>query len=502
VSISGAITYDFVPNLFAGGLNYAGTQALPARGVTLQLLNASGAVVDSDVASALGEYSLEGEPNTLYSVRARAELKSTTSPTWDIRVEDNVNGDAQFVLDGSLLTTGSGGSVRNLHAASGWGGSAYTTTRAAAPFAIVDSVYQVLDELLSAGLNQNLPILGINWSTENRANDGRTDDGDIGTSHFSSGETEIYILGDQNNDTDEYDRSVVQHEFGHYLEDALSRSQNIGGSHGAGDKLDMRVAFGEGIANALTAYTSGTGRYFDSGGGSQQFGFRIDIEDFDSTNLGWYSEESIAALVYDFMDPANETDDTLDLGFEALISTISDSEYVSSDAFSSIFLYLDTLKNNSASQISTAISSAALSHNINGDDEWGSNESNNGGASGVLPIYNTLSLGTTVNVCTNDSEQIYNGLDVRRYIRITLPRLANYRFTITTASQSTGNKNPEGILHLLNEGVFFFNSSSSNTEANTLSINANNYILEVYDLNNTQLPGAGIACFDVSVSEI
>src|SRR5690606_4768445 len=91
------------------------------------------------------------------------------------------------------------------------------------------------------------------WSTSNRPANGDKAIGEISTSHWQPGTDRpgLYILGDADNDTDEYDTAVVVHEWGHYFESTLSRSDSIGGPHGGGDLLDMRVAFGEAWGNAL-----------------------------------------------------------------------------------------------------------------------------------------------------------------------------------------------------------------------------------------------------------
>ena len=39
----------------------------------------------------------------------------------------------------------------------------------------------------------------------------------------------IYVLGAADNDTDEYDQHIVAHEFQHFLEDQVSRSDTPGG---------------------------------------------------------------------------------------------------------------------------------------------------------------------------------------------------------------------------------------------------------------------------------
>ena len=55
----------------------------------------------------------------------------------------------------------------------------------------------------------------------------------------------ICLVGAADQDTDEYDRHVIAHESGHYLEYYFSRSDSIGGPHALPDQLDLRVAFGE-----------------------------------------------------------------------------------------------------------------------------------------------------------------------------------------------------------------------------------------------------------------
>ena len=49
-----------------------------------------------------------------------------------------------IVLAPWARTLGANGATRDLHAASGWGGSSYTSARDAAPFAILDTVYDAM----------------------------------------------------------------------------------------------------------------------------------------------------------------------------------------------------------------------------------------------------------------------------------------------------------------------------------------------------------------------
>ena len=86
------------------------------------------------------------------------------------------------------------------------------------------------------------------------------------------------ILGDAGVDTDEYDESVIIHEWGHYLQTILSRDDSIGGPHGSGDLLDMRVAFSEGWANAYSGLASNRDVYSDTSGRNQGDGFTLSLE--------------------------------------------------------------------------------------------------------------------------------------------------------------------------------------------------------------------------------
>jgi hypothetical protein len=119
---------------------------------------------------------------------------------------------------------------------------AATGTRASAPFAILDTVYQGIQTVIGVASTTNFPALIVSWG--NPAN----------STFFSSGPTQyIELTSNLATDTDEFDQHVISHEFGHYIEFNFSRADNIGGSHGLGDKLDPRVAFGEGFGYAFAA---------------------------------------------------------------------------------------------------------------------------------------------------------------------------------------------------------------------------------------------------------
>jgi len=84
-----------------------------------------------------------------------------------------------------------------------------------------------------------------------------------GTSCY--GRRNIYILGTPA-DTDEYDDAVLLHEFGHFVEDVLSRSDSPGGFHD-GRPTDPRLAWGEGYGTYFGGELADSSLYLDGSAG-------------------------------------------------------------------------------------------------------------------------------------------------------------------------------------------------------------------------------------------
>ncbi len=271
VTITGRITFERIPfDALGNGLDPAAIVEAPARQVRVQAIDAAGSAVLAEATTDTnGDYSVTVPSNRNLFIRARAEMiKTGTAPTWDFRIANNTNADAIYALDGNAASSGTANSTRNLRAPTGFGANTYTGERAAAPFAILDSVFRAKELVSSATPSTAFPELRLFWSEDNRPNAGPfcPDNGDINTSSyivFSSndldqcnqpGATGIYILGDFGiGDTDEFDPHVIAHEFGHYIEDRFGRSDSIGGDHGGSmTLLDLRVAFGEGWGNAFS----------------------------------------------------------------------------------------------------------------------------------------------------------------------------------------------------------------------------------------------------------
>ncbi len=498
VDISGTITYDFIPHNADGSLNYGDVRAQPLRGVTVEFLNSGNTVVARSQTDSQGEYRTPVPRNNRVRLRVTAELLTTGTPAWQIRVTDNTSGNALYAMQGDLVCSGNSAGARDLHASAGWTGASYGAQRIAAPFAILDSVYEALQLLLTADPNIVLPALELRWSVDNKAIPGNNAIGNIGTSNYD-GNT-IHILGDEDNDTDEYDRAVVQHEFAHYLEDRISRSDSIGGPHALDSLSDMRLAFSEGFANAFTAIAAATGYYEDSVGAAQGGGFRFSLESNAAGNFGWFSENSSGQIVYDIFDASNEADDGLSLGFAPIYQALVSDDFRLGNARTSIYAFASALKSQVGANPAAAIDDLLRAQQIFGTDAYGTGETNDGGSAITLPLYRQLSLGAAVNVCSDETGGAYNGFDVRRFLRLTIAADGNYTLSAVKTSGS-GARDPDLIVWQNENYIADLQSAAVDLETGDVALTSGNYVIEFYDYNNVDggLPG-GRSCFDVSIN--
>ncbi len=278
VTISGKITYDKVPhNTSNSSLDYSSTNQAPVRGATIQLLH-DNSVIDNKQTDENGNYSFTISSSTDISLRVRAELIHKSTQSWSTRVVDNTQGDALYVLDSRTFSSGDYDQVKNLHASSGWEGNGYIATRAAAPFHILDQIYDIIEHLKTIDPNLHLTDLTIKWSPNNIAQPGDKSEGQITTSHYINGQ--IFLLGAEDSDTDEYDGHVVIRKWAHYFEDNYTHSDNIGNAWSANvtDDPFYRDSFGYNQTSGFTIYTQSSS-LSDSGLLSKEQSILYDIHD-------------------------------------------------------------------------------------------------------------------------------------------------------------------------------------------------------------------------------
>lgn len=506
VLISGTVSFEKVPHNVSGGLDYDSAYSTPARGIRVSLLNSAAQTLFSTTTDSSGNYMLIAPSNTQVRVVADAVMQRSDAYQWNFSVVDNTSSAALYSLSGSLISSGSSDSTRDLHAPSGWNTliNDYSdiSTRPAAPFAILDAIYQAMALLMDAEDSFDLPACNLNWSYRNNTVAAENADGDIGTTFYYPSEKAIYVLGDADVDTDEYDFSVIQHEFSHFIEDVLSRSDSWGGSHNLYSQLDMRLAFSEGMANAFTAMASGTGKYFDSGGNRQASGFELDLESntIGLGSEGWFSENSVGKVLYDIFDTQDDGADAISLGFGPVYDTITHSDFTSNSAFTSIFLFADVFSAHQPSASVSGLTALLAGENINSLVRHGTGESNNGGLAEGLPVYALLSEGSSVSLCGTNQLGEFNALGVSRFVRFNLSTPGSRTLTITRTSG--GATDPDAYLFRNGDLVNSLISETSNLESDTLTLATGEYVLEVFDYFNSDEDSGtgGDSCFSVSLN--
>ena len=534
VTISGRISYDFVP--VAGGLNYNAIEQRPAQLIAVQFVDgATSAILASGQTDVNGDYSLDVPANSSGFVRARAEDFQSGTPGWGFAVVDNTSNGSVYTLDGGVLSSGSADSTRDLHAPSGWTGSSYGGERAAAPFAILDTLNVAVEYLLAADPAIVLPPLNINWSPNNVSMldaDGNTDPdmGFIGSSRYSSG-SGIFLLGEEDTDTEEYDRHIVLHEFGHYLEDTLGRSDSIGGPHTISDRLDMRVAFSEGWATAFAALALNDPVVRDTGGMGQAGSFTFNVEsdvNFPNFAPGFFSEQSVWELVWDLGDSSVDGVDAITYPFADLWS-VTTGDIAATSAVTSVFPFLNGIKADHPGDAVVLDQIAAVQGIGSISTDYGDNESNNAGSADVLPVHAPLTVNdaTPVNLCSTDEftsgfTGAVNKLGAHRFIRFTPPADGLATITMTATSIPPGEfADPD--FFLFRQG--FFNISINQpdmtcqdvtapgwvpgvcSESSTFLLTAEEYVIDIHEWTNTNdtddpdFPPIGRTCFDVTVTQ-
>jgi hypothetical protein len=541
VTVSGKVTFDLVPAVRAsptlpfGGLDYGNTVARPARGVTVELLQGQ-AVTASTLTDAAGDYSFDVAANTEVALRVRAEMLRVGAPSWDFRVVDNVNGDALYTLAGTAFNTGAASATRNLHAPSGWDGASYTTARSAAPFAILDVVYDAAQLVLTAAPSTNFPALRLHWSTQNVPTVG-TAPGEIGSSRYRRDDG-IYLVGAANQDTDEYDRHVIAHEWGHYFEDQFSRSDSIGGPHSLTDQLDIRLAFGEAFGNAFAAMVTGQA-YVDAHGNGQSRSFSFDLEQTPTRinpNAGWFNEESLQSLLYDLYDggrdvpPGSTILDDLQLGFPPLYAALTGPQRTTR-SLTSVFPFVHALKIARPAD-GPLIDALTGSQRIAAvTDEYGTGQTNIGSPTqrseqqvrtDFNSVYTALTVGgPAVNVCslddyTSTQTGAENKLASRRFLRFEVKSAGPHLITAQAVAPLNAAADPDMWLHVgggqivRSEGepdplACTVNTPQGCVETFTPTLQLGDHVLEVYEWTNTnetdddEYPPIGRTCFNVRV---
>ncbi|MFO7661267.1 MAG: hypothetical protein R6X18_01610 [Chloroflexota bacterium] len=152
------------------------------------------------------------------------------------------------------------------------------------------------------------------------------------TGSFYSDSQTAMVIADDPSSTDEWDDSVIIHEWGHFADHQFSCNQNPGGAHslpGVNAGLNgNQLAWGEGYPD----YYQSVARTIMPGSASAPFyvdpsGPTVDLENMRGVTASNLDEGAIAALLWDFHDTVNDNQDTVSHGHTAIQRVFADGDF-------------------------------------------------------------------------------------------------------------------------------------------------------------------------------
>jgi hypothetical protein len=300
-TISGRAFYQKL-DVTDAGLDLNNPAMFPIRNGRIEVLDQTSqalvAVSDTDLN---GRFDVPVPMAANLVVRVVSRLRSGES-----RIADNTNLNATYSISAQVDARESVGNVLLAD-----------NSRVSGAFNILEMIQRSNDLIRTADPNLVPPQVTIFWSTRNSR---RT----VGTTYFNLANNTAYVLGDRADDADEYDDSVIIHEYAHVLAARFSRDDSPGGFHALGDILDPRVAWSEGWANFFACAVRNDPIFRDAG--PNGLTLRYDLEDNvpAGDRPGYWSEASNQTLLWDLFDDHADGGDNVQYPFALIWASFAD----------------------------------------------------------------------------------------------------------------------------------------------------------------------------------
>jgi hypothetical protein len=420
--ISGSISYDNV-EVSLQGHDYDNITQKPVRGISINLVDSSGNIVVSTETDENGNYEIEAPNVGSYSIEVVAELGNDQDLPNYISVRDNFTA-SDDVRDPELTSVYRYTVLPiqqikeslvniNFNATLNWNSSlnTYDSGRNSPVFVLLDQAYDMQVLLKNWKSDYEFSPLYIFWNENNVAEDGVWWNGEISSSSFAGhGFNGIFVRSDDEVNIDEYDRTIIGHELGHFVLVNLSRDETLGGSHSMTQAMDMRQSFSEGFASYFSWLLTASEFLIDSdgkkNGTTNQQNIFLNID--DQYNKGWYYE-NVNSDILKTITTGNESYTLEGQGSNFVFDVLHD-EMNQSDAFISIHSFIgNSIKkdNTFTSEFQTYL----LNKGISSISEWGKDEtyndtapvSKNGLDHTYLPLYSEIKINETGIACLNDT---------------------------------------------------------------------------------------------------
>ncbi len=301
--ISGQAFYQKI-DVTDAGLDLSHPVMAPIRNGRVEVLDrVSQALVAVSDTDAGGKFEVPVPILPNLTIRVVSRLR-----TGEIRIADNTNQNALYSVSADIDAREITGNVLLVD-----------NSRVSGAFNILEMVQRGNDLIRSANPSIVPPSVTIYWSARNTKRL-------VGTTYFNISNGTAFVLGDRSDDSDEFDDSVIVHEYAHMLAVRFSRDDSPGGAHSLGDFLDPRVAWSEGWADFFSCAVRNDAIYRDSRGPDGKDVLRYDLEDNRPAgdNPGIWSEASVDSLLWDLYDDRADERDNVQYPFALIWSAFTD----------------------------------------------------------------------------------------------------------------------------------------------------------------------------------
>jgi hypothetical protein len=315
--ISGAAFYQKI-DVTDAGLDLSRPVMVPIRNARVEVFSRSSqSVVAVSETDLRGRFAVPVPLDPNLTVRVISRLRA-----YDLRVADNTNQNQIYAIAADVDGRAGRSDVLLVD-----------TSRLSGAFNILEVIQRSNDIVKAADPDLVLPPISIFWSTRNWKGEGAINIGQglIGTTYFNVANNTAYVVGDRNehganSDSDEYDDSVIAHEYAHLLAAKFSRDDSPGGRHVMGDMLDPRVAWSEGWANFFSSVVRNDPIWRDSRGANGVNILRFDREDNvpAGDRPGYWSEASVDTILWDLFDDRADSADEAQFSFRQLWEAFTD----------------------------------------------------------------------------------------------------------------------------------------------------------------------------------
>ncbi|PYS48516.1 MAG: hypothetical protein DMG13_25425 [Acidobacteria bacterium] len=307
------------------GLDLSRPVMVPIRNGRVEVVDRSAqSIVAVSQTDGRGQFRVPVPAEPDLTIRVMSRLRSD-----DLRVADNTNGNALYGISLDIDAREPLGRLLLVD-----------NSRVSGAFNILEMLQRGNDAIRLADPKIVPPPVSIFWSSRNTPRSGSVRDGLVGTTFFNFVNNTAFVLGDRAVDSDEFDDSVIVHEYAHMLAARFSRDDSPGHVHGIGDMLDPRVAWSEGWANFFSGAVRNDPIYRDSMGPNGANILRYDLEDNipPGDKPGYWSEASVQSLLWDLYDDHVDPADNVQFPLSLIWSAFAD---LKNDRFVYLPYFLD-----------------------------------------------------------------------------------------------------------------------------------------------------------------